>query len=133
VRYLLDTGIFIWSAGLDDRLDQATRELLAGEQEIYLSAASAWEIAIKYALGKLNLPEPPATFVPSRVKLLGLRPLPISQSHALAIGNLPRHHNDPFDRLLIAQAMSEQMVLMTADKLFSQYSVQTLWCGTYSP
>lgn len=131
MRYLLDTGIFLWSVGPDKRLNQQARTLLLdSKQELFLSAASAWEIAIKFAIGKLDLPEPPAKYVPSRVNLLGLRTLPITQAHALAVGELPRHHNDPFDRILIAQARSEQMVLMTADPLFSKYSVQTLWCGT---
>jgi PIN domain nuclease of toxin-antitoxin system len=131
MKYLLDTGIFIWSVGADDKLNQEARKLLAdGKQELFLSAASAWEITIKFALGKLTLPEPPRVYVPNRVGLLGLQSLPITQSHALTVGELPRHHNDPFDRILIAQARSERMVLLTADSLFAKYSVETLWCGT---
>jgi PIN domain nuclease of toxin-antitoxin system len=109
--------------------DKSLQVLEDGTQELYLSAASAWEIAIKSALGKLQLPSPPSNYVPSRMTALGLRPLNITHSHALNISSLPFHHQDPFDRLLISQALSEGMVLMTADHLLSKYPVQTLWCA----
>ncbi|HEY6250918.1 MAG TPA: type II toxin-antitoxin system VapC family toxin [Candidatus Angelobacter sp.] len=131
MRYLLDTNVFLWSIGPLRKLNQRAQDLLSQARgEFYLSAASAWEITIKSATGKLKLPEPPERLVPNSVKVLGLRPLPITQLHALAVGSLPLHHQDPFDRILIAQARSEDMVVMTTDHLFSKYPVQTLWCGT---
>jgi PIN domain nuclease of toxin-antitoxin system len=130
MKYLLDTVIFLWSQGALDKLNRNALELLADrKQEIYLSAASSWEMGIKVALGKLQLPEPAASYVPKRLSVEGIRPLVITHSHALAVGELPPHHQDPFDRMLIAQARSENMVLMTADPVFSKYAVDTLWCG----
>jgi len=130
VRYLLDTAIFLWSLSEPEKLNDKAQQLLAtGSEELYLSSASAWEITIKSDLGKLKLGDPPSRYVPNRMNLLGLRPLHITHAHALAIAGLARHHNDPFDRLLIAQARTEKMVLMTADHVFSKYPVQTMWCG----
>jgi len=130
VRYLLDTAIFLWSLSEPEKLNKKAQHLLvAGNGELYLSAVSAWEIAIKSESGKLRLADPPIDYVLNRIKLLGLRPLQITHVHALSTCGLPPHHQDPFDRLLIAQARSEDMVVMTADRLFSKYPVQTLWCG----
>src|SRR5438477_5731599 len=109
------------------RLAQDARDMFADpNQEIFLSAASAWEIAIKYASGKLRLPEPPASYVPRRMADQGIRPLAISHQHVLMVAAMARHHNDPFDRLLVAQANSENMVLMTADRLLDRYSLEFL-------
>ena len=113
-----------------EKLNQKAQELLADEShEIYLSAASSWEITIKFGLGKLRLPEAPERFIPGHMAIAGIRQLPITHSHALAVGKLAGHHNDPFDRILIAQARSEEMILLTADSLFSKYDVETMWCG----
>ncbi len=103
--------------------------MASGKAELYLSAASSWEISIKSALGKLPLPEPPAQYVPKRMAAQGIRPLPITHTHALAVSDLPVHHSDPFDRLLIAQAQLEGMVLLTADSAFKPYGVEIVWCG----
>lgn len=131
MKYLLDTGIFLWSLGGVGRLNKEAQELLAANvEEVYFSAASSWEISIKTSLGKLQLPEPPQQYVPHRMTLLGLRALQITHSHALAVSNLPTHHRDPFDRLLIAQARSEGMTFMTADPVCTKYPVEVLWCGT---
>jgi PIN domain nuclease of toxin-antitoxin system len=120
------------SAALADpeRLNRRARELLSDEaQQLYLSAASFWEISIKYALGRLELPERPTQCVPGWLRRWGLHHLEISRLHALAVVELPSHHHDPFDRMLIAQAQLEQLVLLTADRVFTKYSVQILWCG----
>lgn len=128
--YLLDTAIFLWSLGSAERLNrQATALLEDATTELFLSAASSWEISIKSASGKLKLPEAASTYVPKRLTSHGIRSLPISQIHALAAGELPRHHRDPFDRMLIAQAASEDMVLMTADPSFKKYGIDILWCA----
>jgi len=130
VKYLLDTSVFLWSAGAPERLNhRATALLSSGTSELYLSAASVWEIAIKFALGSLSLPEPPRQFIPLAIRVLTLRSLDIVYQHSLAAGELPQHHRDPFDRMLIAQARSESMVLLTADRLFKSYDVELIFCG----
>src|SRR5205814_9129024 len=130
MRYLLDTVIFLWSMGPQEKLNKDARELLVNPQhEIYLSAASSWEISLKIAIGKLELPEPANRYIPGQLRTWGIQPLSITHSHALAVGELPPHHRDPFDRMLIAQARVENMILLTADALFSKYDVQTVWCG----
>jgi PIN domain nuclease of toxin-antitoxin system len=130
VRYLLDTNVFLWSNGAPERLNkQATAILSSGASEIYLSAASSWEIAIKFALRALRLPSPPSQFIPDALRILSIRSLEISHFHALTAGALPSHHRDPFDRMLVAQARSEDMVLLTADKIFAKYDVQTIFSG----
>jgi PIN domain nuclease of toxin-antitoxin system len=130
MRYLLDTSVWLWSLTASERINKKARQLLAsGEEEFYLSAASSWEISIKFALGRLRLPEPPASYVPSRLAAQGIRPLSITHTHALAVSELPPHHSDPFDRLLIAQARVEEMTILTADRAFEPYRVKTLWCG----
>lgn len=98
-----------------------------GQNEVYLSAASGWEIAIKYALGKLVLPEEPEKFVPSRLMRDAILPLPIHHAHALRVGTLPLHHRDPFDRLLISQAQVEHLPIVTVDKQLEAYDVELIW------
>jgi PIN domain nuclease of toxin-antitoxin system len=130
MKYLLDTSIWLWSVGSVEKINRAGRELLAdGKQEFYLSAASSWEISIKTSSGKLQLPGSPASYVPKRLADQGIIPLPILHQHALAVYDLPKHHTDPFDRLLIAQAQAEQMVVLTADRIFRRYPVAIVWCG----
>jgi PIN domain nuclease of toxin-antitoxin system len=131
MRYLLDTSIWLWSVGSVDKINKQGRDLLAdGKQEIYLSAASSWEISIKAASGKLQLPGSPASYVPKRLAEQGIIPLPILHQHSLAVYDLPKHHSDPFDRLLIAQAQMEEMVVLTADSVFRSYQVAIVWCGS---
>jgi len=130
MKYLLDTSIWLWSVGSVEKINRVGRELLAdGKQEFYLSAASSWEIAIKAASGKLPLPGSPVTYVPRRLADQDIIPLPILLQHALAVYNLPKHHTDPFDRLLIAQALAEEMVILTSDSVFRRYTVPIVWCG----
>jgi PIN domain nuclease of toxin-antitoxin system len=130
VKYLLDTNVFLWGAATPDKLNQQAAALLSSvASELYLSAATSWEIAIKFALGSLPLPEPPPQFVPHTMRAMLLRPLDITHLHSVAVGELPLHHRDPFDRMLIAQARSESMVLLTADSAFRKYDVETIFCG----
>ncbi|MBI3492044.1 MAG: type II toxin-antitoxin system VapC family toxin [Acidobacteria bacterium] len=127
MRILLDTQCWLWMTLSPDRLSPKARSLVErGGDELYLSAASAWEIAIKYSVGKLRLPEPPGRYVPSRLEALRVVPLPIEHSHALHVATLPRHHRDPFDRVLIAQAQMENLQILTADPLFAAYDVTTI-------
>ena len=130
MNYLLDTGVWIWSLDSVERLNKKARELLAdGTQDLYFSAASSWEISIKMNIGKLKLPESPMTYVPKRLAAQSIKPLPVSHKHALAVYDLPMHHADPFDRLLIAQARAEGMMLLTGDPAFRPYKVDLFWCG----
>ena len=95
--------------------------------EVYLSAASAWEIAIKYGLGKLPLPEDPDRFIPSQRRAHGIEPLPIDEGSTLHLSKLPLYHKDPFDRILVCQAIVNGMVILTPDQLIRQYPVKTVW------
>jgi PIN domain nuclease of toxin-antitoxin system len=108
-----------------ERFSRSARSLVESpEHELLLSAASSWEIAIKHAQGKLELPQPPADYVPSCMERTGVRGLPVEHAHALAVSWLPRHHRDPFDRVLIAQATLERLTILTADPEFSRYDVE---------
>ncbi|MGA9964486.1 MAG: type II toxin-antitoxin system VapC family toxin [Terriglobales bacterium] len=128
--YLLDTGVWLWSVGEPSRMSHKAHDVIADvRQEIFLSAVTSWEVAIKAASGKLHLPEPPDLYVPRRMAAQGLRPLMVSHEHALAVFALPAHHRDPFDRLLIAQAKVEEMTLISADQMFDRYPVRLLWAG----
>jgi PIN domain nuclease of toxin-antitoxin system len=130
LKYLLDTSVFLWMAGFVHKLNAQTRELLSERNtEVYLSSASSWEIAIKTALGKLDLPEAPSIYVLRRLSDFSIRSLPITHQHSFATGSLPHVHDDPFDRMLIAQAGVEEMVLLTADKVFRRYPVEIFWVG----
>lgn len=130
MKYLLDTSVWLWALSEPDRIAKPVRDkFVANVDELFLSVASAWEVVLKHAKGKLSLPEPPASYIPSRMAFLGLRSLPVSQGHVLEIAALPLHHGDPFDRLIIAQARVEEMTLLTADRAFRKYDVPILWAG----
>jgi PIN domain nuclease of toxin-antitoxin system len=127
VRVLLDTQCWLWMTLSPERFSPRARALVEARQNmLYLSAASAWEIAIKHALGRLRLPEPPAAYVPARVAALGVQSLPIDQHHALHVATLPVRHRDPFDRLLVAQAQLDDLSILTADPLIRAYDVATI-------
>jgi len=124
VSYLLDTHVWLWLQTARARIRPDVLETLqAGETQVLLSAVSSWEIAIKWALGKLPLPEAPATYVPDRMARSGMEGLAIEHVHTLRVAELPRHHGDPFDRLLIAQAQLEGLTIVTADPAFDVYDV----------
>jgi PIN domain nuclease of toxin-antitoxin system len=125
MKLLLDTSCWLWMTSAPDRLSDSSRLLLLDDRtELYLSAASAWEMAIKHGLGKLQLPEPLERYLPSRLVAFHTRPLPIEHAHALRVAALPPHHRDPFDRLLIAQAQIEKLAILTSDQLFHPYDVR---------
>lgn len=127
MRYLLDTQVWLWMLAAPERLGERARRLAEEPgSELLLSAASSWEIAIKHALGRLALPEPPATYVPARIRASGVQPLAIHHSHALRTAGLEPLHRDPFDRLLIAQAQVEGLTVVTADPIFARYDVPVL-------
>ena len=125
MRFLLDTHVWLWTLVSAQRIQADTRELLTDpKNRLILSAASSWEIAIKWRLGKLPLPEPPAQFIPPRLVRDGIQPLAVQHHHAQAVAELPEHHKDPFDRLLIVQARIERLVLVTADPMLTHYDVE---------
>jgi PIN domain nuclease of toxin-antitoxin system len=128
--YLLDTSVFLRALIAPERLNPGARRLLSDESHsLFLSAATSWEIVIKYALGKLVLPATPATWVVSCMRQLGVQSLDITHSHAFELIALPEHHEDPFDRILIAQARHENMALLTTDRIFQKYPVEVIPCG----
>ena len=130
MKYLLDSVIWLWSIDSVEKINEACREILEnGREEVYFSAASAWELSIKAGLGKLNLPAPPGQCIPAFIARQGLRPLPVTHLHAVKVYDLPLHHEDPFDRLIIAQAIVEQMTVLTSDRAFRKYPVNVMLCG----
>lgn len=128
MRLLVDTHVWLWLQTEPQRLDDAVLDLLAdADNDLILSAASSWEVAIKYALGRLPLPEPPGRYVPDRMARSGTSALPITHEHALGVADLPPHHRDPFDRLLIAQAQVDGLDIVTQDRAFADYDVPVRW------
>jgi PIN domain nuclease of toxin-antitoxin system len=124
VKFLVDTHCWLWLQASPERLSREMLLLLENPaNDLFLSAASSWEIAIKYALGKLPLPEPPSRYVPRRMAASGSRGLAVEHAHTLRVAELPAHHRDPFDRLLVAQAQIEKLVLVTIDRQFDRYDV----------
>jgi PIN domain nuclease of toxin-antitoxin system len=127
VRLLLDTHVLLWSLVDPDRLDPHVAGLLRDpENTVLVSAASAWEIAIKQSLGKLTLPGPADAWLPTECLRAGFDWLAITPADALAVGRIPWHHRDPFDRLLVAQARGG-IVLVTRDRSMAAYGVPVLW------
>ena len=127
MKFLLDTHCWLWLQTEPGRLPDDLLEMLAdSSSHRYLSAASAWEIAIKHAVGKLPLPEPPALYVPERMRLSRFEELAVTHAHALAVAALPPHHRDPVDRVLVAQARVEGLTLVTADAALEPYDVPML-------
>jgi PIN domain nuclease of toxin-antitoxin system len=128
VSLLLDTHAWLWLLREPERLSPAAREAaLAEGATLHLSIASLWEIAIKVSIGKLNLSAPARDFLPMALARSAVETLAITTAHAVAVADLPRHHNDPFDRLLIAQAQIDHLTLVSRDPAFRAYDVPVLW------
>jgi PIN domain nuclease of toxin-antitoxin system len=128
VKALLDTQAFLWWDLDDRRLSAAVKEIVQDPgSEIYVSAASAWEIAIKVGLRRLELPAPVDSYVSARLTDYRFKPLAIGIDHALRVATLPLLHGDPFDRLLIAQSQLEELPIITLDPLIARYDVETIW------
>lgn len=127
---LIDTHVFLWAAGIGSRLSESAKRLLEDPDEpVLLSAASAWEIAIKWSKGRLTLPVSPDDLIANVLSRAGISQLAVSIRDACAVGDLPLHHKDPFDRLLVAQARGNGLRLMTADPILEKYDVDliALW------
>jgi PIN domain nuclease of toxin-antitoxin system len=128
VKFLLDTHTFLWWITDDPQLSEAAREIIRNsDNELFLSVASAWEMAIRVRLGRLHLPDRPDRFVPDQLARNGIQPLPIEMSHALYVARLPSIHNDPFDRLIVAQSMLEKLPIITKDGVIAKYEVTVVW------
>jgi len=126
VRLLLDTHVFLWLLAEPERLGQHLASVEGAGNDLFVSAASSWEIAIKVRLGRLELPDDPKRYVPDRMRALGAEPLPVEHAHALAVADLPMLHRDPFDRVLVAQARHLELTIVTADADIARYDVRTI-------
>ena len=125
---MLDTHAFLWWIADDSRLSKKAREIIAdGHNELFLSAASGWEMAIKARLGKLQLSDSLERFVPEQLIINGIEGLPVQMRHTLHVQILPDYHRDPFDRLLVAQAQLEGLPILTRDPYIARYQVKTIW------
>ena len=128
LRYLLDTCTFIWLATTVDRLSDPARQIIEGEgTTIYLSAVSAWEISVKHAHGRLALPRPPSVLIPELQIHYDIEPLQLDELSALRVPTLPSHHKDPFDRLLVCQAIEHGLAIITPDPWIGRYPVKIVW------
>jgi PIN domain nuclease of toxin-antitoxin system len=128
MRVLIDTHTFLWWNLDAPKLSHTARKIIGdGQNEIFFSAVSAWEISIKYGKGRLTLPDPPDVYVPNRLAHYQFLPLPIQLSHTLQVHQLPDIHHDFFDRMLIIQSQIEQLPLLTFDQDIARYNVSIIW------
>ena len=127
MKAILDTHAFLWALAGDEWMSRHARDIFTGSSELSLSIASFWEILIKVQSGKLNLPRPAGPYLISRLAENRIKTLPISIDHLLALDRLPTHHRDPFDRMLIAQSLEENLPVITADPWFKHYPIQVVW------
>jgi PIN domain nuclease of toxin-antitoxin system len=128
VKILLDTHTFLWWITDDHRLSALAREILGdGNNELFLSAVTGWEITIKVQIGRLKLPDEPLQFVLEQMRINAIQSLAIQMNHALHVYTLPQHHRDPFDRLLVAQSQLEGLPILSADSQLASYRVQLIW------
>jgi len=128
MKALLDTHVFLWWITDDPQLPAYIKEIISNsDNELFFSAASCWEIAIKSQLGKIKLPEKPDRFISDQLAINTIQGLPIQASHALNVFNLPPLHRDPFDRIIVSQAQLEKLPVITSDPLIKQYKINTIW------
>ncbi|MGQ0680475.1 MAG: type II toxin-antitoxin system VapC family toxin [Actinomycetota bacterium] len=126
MRLLLDTHVWLWLQTTPERLGPQLALAQDPGNELLLSVVSGWEIAIKWELGRLPLPEDPRHYVADRIATSATAILPVTMSHALAVAELPGHHRDPFDRLLISQAIIENLTVLTADAAWAPYGIDLI-------
>ena len=127
MRLLLDTCTFLWMAGGGSISNDAADAIRTPANEVFLSAASVWEIVTKFERGRLPLPEPPERLIPVERRLRGIAPLAFDEEAALQGRRLPWLHRDPFDRMLIAQAIASGLAIVTPDPLIAQYPIRVVW------
>jgi PIN domain nuclease of toxin-antitoxin system len=127
-RLLLDTCTLIWLVSAPDRLSRAASEAIDRQStELLVSDATVWEICLKWQAGKIGLPKPPRTWIEEQAALWLLEALPIRRTHLCRVTEIPEHHHDPFDRLLVAQALDEGLTIATPDPDIRRYPVDVLW------
>jgi PIN domain nuclease of toxin-antitoxin system len=126
-RVLLDTNAFLYFINNDPALGKTARNLLESEIDLLMSSASLWEIAIKLSIGKLTLPDSFTTFIPSQLHLNDIEILPIALLYLEKVSTLPFHHKDPFDRLIIAQSLIENLSVASSDAAFDSYGIERIW------
>jgi PIN domain nuclease of toxin-antitoxin system len=128
MKVLLDTHAFIWWVTDNPQLSPTARDTIADpDNTIFFSVVNAWEIIIKQGSGKLTLPEPAETYIPSRIAANQFMTLPVNLSHILQVASLPDLHRDPFDRLLVAQSQAEKISIISIDQYIAQYPVNVIW------
>lgn len=127
MKYLLDTHTFLWFVNDSQHLSLEAKNLIESDVDLLLSVVSLWEIAIKASLGKLTLPGDYDKFIPQQLALNDVETLPITLPHLNVVATLPFHHRDPFDRLLVAQAMVENIPIVSADSSLDAYSINRQW------
>jgi PIN domain nuclease of toxin-antitoxin system len=128
VRVLVDTHTFLWALLQDRRLSAKAKQILrSDENELLFSIVSLWEIAIKIKIGKLNSIGSSVAYIRDEMDAYGMELLPLRYEHILQLESLPRHHGEPFDRLLIAQAITESIPILTHDEKFPAYPVKLIW------
>lgn len=126
MKLLLDTHVFLWFITADERVQPDLRAVIENADVVYLSAVSIWEATIKYQLGKLPLPEKPHPWLQIQRERHGFEALPVDEAAIAHLGDLEAHHRDPFDRLLICQAIDRGLQIVTVDGVFSKYPVKLL-------
>ena len=127
MQLLLDTHTFLWFVNDSPQLSVTAKILIESDVDLWVSMASLWEIAIKVSIGKLTISGPIEEFIPQQVAANDIEILPIEFSHIIAIASLPFHHRDPFDRLLIAQSLIENVAIVSADSTFDSYGIHREW------
>ncbi len=128
MKLLLDTCTFLWIiTDAPDLSDRAASLFMDPAHDVFLSSVSVWELSVKYSLGRMPLPDTPERFFPVQREQHGIAALPLEEPAVLHLHKLPSLHRDPFDRMLICQAIEHECVLLTPDSLITQYPVRTLW------
>jgi PIN domain nuclease of toxin-antitoxin system len=128
VRLIIDTQVLIWWTNDVSNISNRVQDIIFDlDNELWFSLASIWEMQIKISLGKLDLPRPLPDIITTQIQENQIKILPIELSHVYTIGQLPLHHRDPFDRLIIAQSMTEKMPIASIDKAFDAYSIERIW------
>jgi PIN domain nuclease of toxin-antitoxin system len=126
MKILIDTHVLLWGIQDPDKVSSRVRTLLP-TADVWISVVSLWEIITKVRIGKLVLPTPVGDYLVDKLKMNGVSVLPLSFSHVRRLEEIPMHHRDPFDRILIAQSLEEKLPLVTSDTAFRNYPVQTIW------
>jgi PIN domain nuclease of toxin-antitoxin system len=127
MRALLDTHAFLWAISGNEKLSRRAGQIFTGPSDLWLSVASIWEILIKAQIGKMPLPQPAGPYLVKKMTENRIEALHVAVDHVLRVETLPMHHNDPFDRMLIAQSLEEKLPLVTADRVFARYPVEVIW------